>query len=78
MNNKEVLKEKTRLAAGMVVEAFKELQQAKCDELGVPNFAPESGECWSCHRQIYNRATIEGLTKAPITGCPYCARSFVD
>jgi hypothetical protein len=48
--------------------------QKTCFDLGVPDFTPESGICWHCKRQIFNKR--DGCE--PITGCPYCNHSFVD
>lgn len=51
-------------------------------------FAPKSGCCWRCSRNIYAEATINGriskgysverASKEMITGCPHCYASFVD
>ena len=53
--------------------------QAKyCEENDVPHFAPYTGRCWACGRQIYNKISYERAANRLITGCPYCHRSYVD
>lgn len=50
----------------------KQLEACKCCD--VPNFVPDNGICYSCHRQVYEYDNL----KFPITGCPFCHRSFCD
>ena len=56
------------------VESARKAQSALCAELGLPHFAPSSGICWSCRRQIYEE--LDG--KFYVTGCPFCHRSYCD
>lgn len=59
-----------------------------CEKHRAPYFAPKSGLCFRCHRQIYGIYDLDGkelrgisVEKAGerlITGCPYCRMSFVD
>lgn len=44
-------------------------------------FAPKSGKCYFCKRDITQGEkgiTLEQLGDYIITGCPYCHRSFCD
>jgi predicted nucleic acid-binding Zn-ribbon protein len=43
---------------------------------GNPAFAPSDGICWACHRQIYDRISLETASTELITGCPFCNRSY--
>jgi hypothetical protein len=53
-------------------------------EKGHPYFAPKSGTCWKCNRNIYQNYIIgERESKGEtgdifITGCPHCYRSYCD
>lgn len=56
-------------------------------ENGYPDFAPKSGRCFRCGRNIYDlieigtRKTgisVEKASSELITGCPHCHYSFVD
>jgi len=55
--------------------------QAKyCWDHNKPLFAPRTGFCFNCDRDIYN---IKGYTVGYasthyITGCPYCHASFCE
>ena len=53
-------------------------QKEYCKETGAPHFAPASGMCWSCNRQIYNEIDVVRAANSLITGCPYCHRSYCD
>ena len=64
-------------------KAQKELQTAK----NYPDFAPSSGRCYSCNRNIYDEIdhgtyktgiSVERASKELITGCPHCHRSYCD
>ncbi|MDR4315037.1 Uncharacterised protein [Niallia circulans] len=35
------------------VQESVELQKRLCEEKGYPHFAPRSGVCWNCHKNIY-------------------------
>ncbi|MBY9081046.1 hypothetical protein KIH86_23110 [Paenibacillus sp. HN-1] len=67
--------------------------QAKlCKEKGYPHFAPSSGVCWSCNKNIYSPQektgwndqkytsgiTVEKAASELITGCPHCNRTYCD
>ena len=43
-------------------------------------FAPSSGVCYRCHKDIYgeNGISVEEAGRTMVTGCPFCHRSFVD
>lgn len=45
-----------------------------------PDFAPASGRCWSCGKQIYSKNGIskEYAATRLVTGCPFCHRSYCD
>jgi len=47
-------------------------------ERGLPDFAPSFGICWRCHRQIYERISLEKASTELITGCPFCCWSYCD
>jgi len=52
-------------------------QEKLCEERGLPHFAPRSGVCWSCQRQIYD--PDGGYNGASfVTGCCWCHRSYCD
>ncbi len=61
-----------------------ELQRKLVNEKGYPHFAPSSGVCWKCNRNIYQNYQIEdrisnGETgQSLVTGCPHCNRSYCD
>lgn len=64
-------------------ECIKEQVQV-CKGKSFPHFAPSSGVCWKCNRNIYqnyrlgNRISIGERGKSPVTGCPHCNRSYCD
>jgi hypothetical protein len=47
-------------------------------DAGGPLFAPPNGVCWSCHRQIYDKISLEQAGSSRITGCPHCRHSFCE
>ena len=49
-------------------------QREACEREHVPDFVPDNGICYSCHRQVYDADNLS----FPITGCPFCHRSFCD
>lgn len=62
-----------------------------CKEKGYPHFAPRSGVCWNCNRNIYNPykrkygdreyetgITTEEASSELVTGCPHCNKSYCD
>jgi hypothetical protein len=53
-------------------------QQAYCDKLELPQFAPTDGICWCCSGQIYKAITLEKASTQHITGCPLCCRTYCD
>lgn len=68
------------------VKAACKRQEEYCATHNVPFFAPKSGVCWHCRRNIYI-PRAEGDTPAysvaragttHITGCPFCCRSYCD
>ena len=47
-------------------------------ERGLPSFAPGAGVCWNCHRQIYDKISLEKASTELITGCPFCCYSYCE
>ncbi len=45
-----------------------------CKRTGSPHFAPSTGLCWSCGKDI----TDDSWKNTLITGCKFCNRSFCD
>lgn len=56
------------------IEAAIKAQQEYCTKNKLPQFAPPSGICWSCRRQIYEVESGNSL----VTGCPHCHWSYCD
>lgn len=57
-------------------KAALEAQRAACARAKMPQFAPSNGVCWSCRRWIYGEGGAN--PKSPVTGCPFCMRSYCD
>lgn len=53
-------------------------QKKYCEENHVPHFAPKTGFCFNCGRQIYTRISLEYAANRLITGCPYCHSTYCD
>lgn len=55
-------------------------QAAYCKEKNTPLFAPPSGLCWRCGRNIYSKDgyTVKEAKTELITSCPFCHGSFID
>lgn len=67
-------------------------QKKYCEENEAPHFAPQSGNCWSCRKNIYepheyagwnggkytSGITVEKVGSELVTGCPHCNRSYCD
>lgn len=49
-----------------------------CKRTHTPHFAPESGKCYRCNKQIYEKISLEKASNELITGCPHCNYSFVE
>lgn len=72
----------------MSIEAAKLAQEEYCEENGVPHFAPYSGICHRCFRNIYQRHvekdkddrgyTAQEARHTHITSCPHCNASFLE
>lgn len=69
------------------VTASCKAQSEYCKQINAPYFAPESGRCWKCGKNIYdpheNHGYIQGITveragSELITGCPHCNTTFCD
>ena len=58
----------------MTIEDRCAAQARLCEERRLPHFAPGTGVCWSCRRQIYEE--LDGTSY--VTGCPFCHRSYCD
>ena len=59
-------------------------QREYCKSSGDPHFAPDSGRCWKCGKNVYQNYEIdERIHKGEsgeelVTGCPHCHRSYCD
>ena len=57
-------------------------QKKYCEEKGYPHFAPASGVCYRCRKQIYGdgvgQIKAERAGKTHVTGCPLCCWSYCD
>jgi hypothetical protein len=68
-------------------------QKEYVKETQSPHFAPTSGRCWSCSKNIYKEYShinlytqseystgidVEQAGRALVTGCPHCNRSYCD
>ncbi|PKM61667.1 MAG: hypothetical protein CVU99_02590 [Firmicutes bacterium HGW-Firmicutes-4] len=78
----------------VIKKSPEELQKCKNDQVKLweeksyPDFAPRSGKCYRCGRDIYQNYLLgthwepkisnghDGKTL--VTGCPHCHRSFCD
>lgn len=52
-----------------------------------PHFAPSTGVCWNCKKNIYQQVdrgtyktgiSVEKASSGLITGCPHCNRTYCD
>lgn len=56
-------------------------QAAYAKDHNLPHFAPITGYCWRCGRDIYDKDdgfSVEEAATRLITYCPRCHRSFND
>lgn len=63
-------------------------QEKYCSDHGLPRFAPKSGTCPRCGRNIYDPheyggqiasgIDVESAGSRQITGCPHCHTTFCD
>jgi len=56
-------------------------QKEYCEINKAPHFAPLTGRCWNCRRNIYEGErgySVERAGSSLITGCPHCHRSYCD
>lgn len=66
-------------------------QKRYCEEHDAPHFAPKSGVCWKCNRNIYEKCiqkntygerttgiTTHVASTQLVTGCPHCNRTYCD
>lgn len=66
-------------------------QRKYCDEEGLPLFAPFTGICFKCGKNIYEEKEyrrgntfvkkgidVDKATNELVTGCPHCSMSYVD
>lgn len=69
---------------GFNVSASIQAQKDYCEREGTPHFAPHSGNCWNCNKNIYEPGnkgfgiTTERAGSELVTGCPHCFRSYCD
>jgi len=64
-----------------------EAQAKFVKEKGYPHFAPSTGRCYDCGRNIYQQIisdqwssgySVERASSELITGCPHCHHSYCD
>ena len=60
------------------IDMKRKAQKEYCDENRLPHFAPKSGRCYRCNKQIYELIDLEKASNTLITGCPHCHYSFCD
>lgn len=62
------------------IKAACEAQDKMCDERKLPHFAPLSGTCFYCGKNIYadGGISVKEASTRLITGCPYCGRSYCE
>lgn len=69
------------------VEEANKAQDTYCDKNNLPMFAPSTGNCYRCHKNIYlpfqkgdivTGISVESAGRRLITGCPHCGKSFCD
>jgi hypothetical protein len=51
-------------------------QNQYCHRTGNPHFAPPTGICWGCKKNIYTAISLETASTTLITGCPHCHKTF--
>ena len=64
------------------------IQREYCRSKELPHFAPISGRCYECDKNIYlpykhKDGTVTGISvrdaaRQLVTCCPHCHRTFVD
>ena len=69
------------------IQKAHEAQNKYCDENDLPIFAPFSGMCYRCSRNIYlpfqkgdvvTGISVDSAGRRLIAGCPHCGYSFCD
>ena len=64
-----------------------EVQKRFVEERSYPHFAPTSGRCYNCGKNIYSEINhgdwssgypVERASKELITGCPHCNISYCE
>lgn len=65
---------------GKEVQMYVTAQEAFCQKVRAPMFAPKSGVCPYCAREIFGGEgyAMSYAGRQLITGCPFCSRSFCD
>ncbi|WP_152562917.1 MULTISPECIES: hypothetical protein [unclassified Serratia (in: enterobacteria)] len=67
--------------------AAQKAQAEYCKKINAPHFAPLSGVCWRCKRNIYEKhgsperstgISVEEAGRKVICFCPHCNRSYDD
>lgn len=53
-------------------------QRDMCERKNYPHFAPPTGYCYRCRRDIYEEMTVEQAGEKLVTGCKYCHMSYCD
>lgn len=71
------------MTASETIQKAIEVQHVYCQIKDKPEFAPMTGYCWKCGRNIYDpdREGHYDLNYAMthlITGCPYCHSTYCD
>jgi hypothetical protein len=66
------------------VSASVQGQKKLSEDNNLPHFAPKSGVCWNCKKNIYEPdergfgITTERASTELVTGCPHCFRTYCD
>lgn len=66
-------------------KAASQRQALFCQKHNYPMYAPKSGLCWYCGKNIYfgyehnnYSYSVQAAGEQLITGCPYCHHSYCD
>ena len=63
------------------------VQSKLCLAKNYPHFAPYSGKCYYCDKDIYSKVdrgsyssgiSVESAEISLVTGCPHCNKSYCD
>lgn len=63
----------------LLIKQAAKMQSVWCKSHSVTRFAPDSGICFVCGRQIYDTPEMQAKAgKQLITGCPHCSWSYCE